>query len=514
MSVLDSRVTAERAVDESLRVAPVDQGLRKGVIGLVSSFMTAMASTGPALVLATVVGAVVATVGVHSVGIMLLAAVPMLMVARSFWELDVTERDCGTTFVWVGRSLGPSAGFMSAWGQLGASLMIVPASAFVLAQYGFTLFRLDSLTESVFWTVVVGLVIIAALGAICYLGVELAARVQRFLLIAELLLVGIVVVVALGKVLSGDALAGANDVSASWFNPFEGGSISDALVIAIFAYWGWDIAFTLGEESRGGETPGRASVMSIVALVVLYVLGLVLFLAYAGTDFIGENADVLLAAIGESVLDSGLATTLITLAVLTSALAATQATFVSGSRLLLSMGAYKALPGWFARTNTHQAPLATMAMVGVGAVVFTVMAALSTTVLIDSLTATGMLICFYYGLTVFACAWRFRATLRHSARNLIWRGVVPVVAGLVLVYVLIKSATDYVKPENSGASFLGVGEVFWLAVGYLAIGVVLLVFVRAGRREYMSGATMRAQSTAPATAADGIGDPSVAPGTL
>ena len=476
---------------DPLFIAPLEKGLRKSVIGGFASFMSAVASTGPALVLATVVGVVVAMSGHHAVGVLLVAAVPMLMVARSFWELDVAERDCGTTFIWVGRALGPTAGFLSAWGQLGAGLMIVPGSAYTLAQYTLSLFGRDDLTGQLGWNIGIGLTLILAIGAICFLGVEIAALVQRLLVIVEVVLVVMLIVVAVVKIGSGATLPGATHFSLNWLDPFGGGSVSDALVVAIFAYWGWDISFTLGEESRGATTPGRASVYSILALVIVYIVGASVFLAYAGTEFVGDHATTLLASISDSLLGQGIAKSLITLAVLSSAIAATQATFVSGSRLLLSMGAYRSLPAWFSRTNKRNAPVATGAIVLAGAVLFVVMTTLSTTVLFDSLSCTGIIICFYYGLTVFSCAWRFRSTYRTSLRSLVWRGVVPLVSGIILAVVFVKSLIGFANPASSGASMFGIGGVFWLAVGYLAVGVVLAGVLALTAREFMSGRTMQ-----------------------
>ena len=46
------------------------------------------------------------------------------------------------------------------------------------------------------------------------------------------------------------------------------------------------------------------------------------------------------------------------------------------------------------------------------------------------MTAIGLYIAFYYGLTGFACAWYYRKTLTSSARNLWIQGILPVLGGL------------------------------------------------------------------------------------
>ena len=53
-----------------------------------------------------------------------------------------------------------------------------------------------------------------------------------------------------------------------------------------------------------------------------------------------------------------------------------------------------------------------------------------TGVIADAVTALGMMIAFYYGLTGFACTWYYRHTLRGSQRNLWMRGILPSLGGV------------------------------------------------------------------------------------
>jgi hypothetical protein len=53
-------------------------------------------------------------------------------------------------------------------------------------------------------------------------------------------------------------------------------------------------------------------------------------------------------------------------------------------------------------------------------------------VIADAVTAIGLYIAFYYGLTGFACAWYYRRTLRDSQRNLWMQGILPALGGLIM----------------------------------------------------------------------------------
>ena len=66
-----------------------------------------MASTAPAYSLAATLGVRRHAVGVKAAGIMLLAFIPMYLIAVAYPELNKAEPDCGTTFTWAARAFGP-----------------------------------------------------------------------------------------------------------------------------------------------------------------------------------------------------------------------------------------------------------------------------------------------------------------------------------------------------------------------------------------------------------------------
>src|SRR4051812_49791624 len=84
--------------------AAVDMGLKPGALGLVSSVVLGVSSTAPAYALAATLGFVVIAVGVKAPAVMLLAFVPMWLIAVAYSELNKREPDCGTTFTWAARA--------------------------------------------------------------------------------------------------------------------------------------------------------------------------------------------------------------------------------------------------------------------------------------------------------------------------------------------------------------------------------------------------------------------------
>ena len=202
---------------------------------------------------------------------LLLAFVPMLLIASAYYYMNRADPDCGTTFSWVTKAMGPSWGWLGGWAIIVADVIVMANLAQIAGLYSFLLVGWESAAESVFAVTAVGVVWIAVMTTICVIGIELSARTQVGLLGAEILTLAAFAVVALIKVATGDAGPDSVDPSLSWLNPLEIDSF-DALVsgvlIAIFIYWGWDSTVTVNEESRdSNEGPGKAALTATVILL-------------------------------------------------------------------------------------------------------------------------------------------------------------------------------------------------------------------------------------------------------
>ena len=188
-----------------------EKGLRSGALGMLSGIVIGVASTAPGYSLAASLGLVVAAVGLQAPAIMFLAFLPMLFIAAAYYYLNRADPDCGTTFAWVTRAMGPHAGWMGGWGIIVADIIVMANLAQIAGKYTFLLFNAEGLAENVFWVTFLGCVFIAVLTWVCYVGIEASARTQYFLLGAEIITLVIFSVVALGRVWFGD-------VRLSWLN--------------------------------------------------------------------------------------------------------------------------------------------------------------------------------------------------------------------------------------------------------------------------------------------------------
>jgi amino acid transporter len=458
-----------------------EKGLKSGALGFVSSVVIGVASTAPGYSLAASLGLVVAAVGLQAPAIMWIAFVPMLLVATAYYYMNRVDPDCGTTFSWASRALGPAAGWIGGWAIIVADIIVMANLSQIAGLYTFLLFGADGAAASTFWVTFIGVIWIIVMTAICYIGIELSARIQWFLLAAEIITLAIFAVVALIKVYSSHP-AHAVHVSGDWLNPFSINSTSalvDGVLVAVFIYWGWDSLVSVNEETEDAtRTPGIAAIMATVILVAIYVIVSIAAQAFHGSQFLIDNSDDILSALGKDVLGSPWNKLLI-IAVLTSASASTQTTILPTSRTSLSMAVHGAMPKYFGRIHPRfLTPGPSTLWMGALSIIWYVgLTIVSENILFDSIAALGLMIAFYYGLTGFACVVYFRKTLLRSVRNFFLAGLAPLIGGLMLAGVFVKSCIDLSKPANSesGSSWLGLGPPLVIAIGFLIMGIVFML---------------------------------------
>jgi amino acid transporter len=507
--------------------APGEKGLKGGSLGLVSSIVVGMASTAPAYSLAASLGLVVASsgavlAGVKAPAIMLLAFIPMYFIAVAYQELNKAEPDCGTTFTWATRAFGPWVGWMGGWGIIAADVIVMANLAQIAGSYSFT-FMGDlgwsgaaDYASSTFWSTVAGLIWIAIMTYICYRGIEVSARIQYALLGIEVLVLIVFSIVALVKVYGGHAESYSLTPSLSWFWP--GGLdvstvIAPALLSAVFIYWGWDTAVACNEESDDpGRTPGRAAIISTVLLLATYALVSVSAIAFAGvgTDGVGlgnpDNSADVFAAIGPDLFGDSflgkIGLLLLSASILTSASASTQTTILPTARTALSMAAYRAIPAKFARIHPNflTPTWATVGMGLISAAFYLLFTLVSVNLLTALIGSVGLMIAFYYGLTGFACVWFYRKTLMKNPRDMVMRGLLPLLGGIILfgafIYALkIYAAADWLTDsDGNNVTIFGIGAVAVVGVGALVIGAVLMLVQRAAVPSYFKNVTLPRQS--------------------
>jgi amino acid transporter len=462
-----------------------EKGLKRDAIGFVDGLIIGIASTAPAYSLAAVLGIVVVGVGVQAPAVLLASFIPMFLIASSFYYMNRADPDCGTSFSWITRAIGPGAGWVGGWAVCTTGIIVIGSLADVAAYYTFDLLTLDSLRDSKTAVTIFAIAIIALMTAICVIGTELSALLQRILIFAQ---VGALLAFGIVALVKGGALT----PELSWFSPFAVDG-TEALVLGlltgVFIYWGWESAVNLNEETSDSDSaPGLAGVVSTVVLLVTYVLVSTAVVAYAGLDLIAEYEDdsALFSVVADDVLGTGLSW-IVVLAILTSALASTQTTILPASRTSLSMARQGAFPEAFGRVHPRflTPHLSTIVIGAIAAVWYGVLNTTSQNFLFDSLTSLSLMIAFYYALTGFACAIYYRRELTKSVKNFFFIGVGPLVGALILSYLFARAVSEYSQTDQSysGSELFGVALPVVLGLGLLLLGVILMLLWRASGHE-------------------------------
>ena len=488
------------------QVQPTEQyeekGLKAGALGLVSSVVMGVASTAPAYSLAATLFFVVAAVGLKSPAVAVLAFIPMLLCSIGYSEMNKADPDCGTTFTWGTRAFGPKTGWAGGWAIVAADVLVMASLAQVAGQYVFLLFGADSIGENATaWQVLlVGIGWIVAMSYICYRGIEVSAWFQRILLTVEVVMLLVLSVVALVRVENGHHPAGSRSPSFGWLLPshLSLSAFISGIILMLFIYWGWDTAVSVNEETKDkAKTPGRAAIISTIFLLVTYAVVIFSVQAFAGTGTSGiglgnsNNQFDVLSVLGGAIFGGGglgtFLSRLLILMVLTSASASTQTTILPTARTTLSMATYKAIPASFARIHPrYLTPTVSTIVMGVISIALYIPLNYFAhgNMIGDAVTAIGLYIAFYYGLTAFSCVWYYRKTLFSSARNLVMRGILPGLGGLIMYAAGIYALQSDWVASNSYTSWTipglrwHIGGIFLIGLAAALVGLLGFIYMR------------------------------------
>jgi amino acid transporter len=407
----------------------------------------------------------------------------------------------------------------------------------ISGQYLFLLFNAKGIGNdaSSSWVLLVGVLFIIALTYVCYRGIEVSARLQFILLAVELIMMAVYAAVALVRVAIGHAPAGHMVPSISWFNPttVSPTQLVDGMVLMLFIYWGWDTSLSVNEETSDKDRlPGLAGIIATVLLLATYGVVTIAAQAFAGVGHSGiglanpAHLTDVLSVQGTAVFGASWVGTifshLLLLMVFCSAVASTQTTILPTARTMLSMSVYKAIPDRFGKMHKkYLTPTAaTVTMGGVSIVMYAIMNYLSGgNMIADSVTAIGVWIAFYYGLTGWTCLFYYRKVLTRNTRELFMKGILPGLGGLIMFGAggwslkedwFFSSGQSYTSFQLPFAPHWDIGGVFMIFLVSAFVGLLCAVAWRLASPRFFNGETLN-RST-PTLVPEGADFPLVAAG--
>lgn len=479
------------------------KGLASGKLGLLPLTVIGLGSTAPLYSLAATLGFIVVSAGAQAPAALIVAFIPMFLTAFAYRELNTAVPDSGTAFTWSAKAFGPRTGWMAGWGVLVAGVIVMASQTEVAARYLLLLVGGEPWADHAVLRTAVGALVIAAMTWLSYRAIEAGAWTQYALMALQYLAI-ILFCTGLYFALSEGHLALHFDPS--WFNPLAGhnpAGFMQAVLIAIFIYWGWDTTLSLAEETKNPRTtPGLAALLSTVVLLITYIGMTVLAMMSAGVGDSGKGLanpdradDVFFGMRGDALGSHGW---ILVLAICVSALSTCQTTILPTARGTLSMGVYHALPRRFAAISTrYRTPsFSTLFMGGLSIVFYVGMTALSGDILADTIESTSLAVAMYYALTSFACITFFRKTLFSSFRHLLVRLLMPFAGGCMMLFVFIYSAIEMFAPDYGVTTLLGTSGTFVMGVGSLLLGVVVMLVwsLFPGSRRYFAGQSLNMET--------------------
>ncbi|GAA4080140.1 APC family permease [Streptomyces shaanxiensis] len=459
------------------------RGLQANVLGTFDTVVMAVAGSAPAYSLAATTAVLVSAVGLASPAALLYCAIPMLGIALAFSYLSRIDVNAGASYSWVGRTLHPFLGFISGWALVISATIFMVAGSLPAGSMTLALFD-EQLAENTALSTLVGagwflIMLFVVLG-----GARLTVRAQLVMSGVELAILALFAVLALFH----SDNARAFDWSWLGFGHFDGvtGFASGAL-IAAFYYWGWDVTSNLSEETRNSRrTTGLAGVIGVGIVFLLFEVFTIAVNVILSAKQIQENDANVLAVLGAEIWP-GWGGKLLIVAVMLSTIATLETTLIQVTRSLFAMGRDRTMPSALGKVHRRwNTPWVAIAVVGVVALAMFIAAnALGTVgdILSDAISAIGLQIAVYYGLTGLAVVVAYRGMLLKSVGNFVFGGLWPLFGALFMFWIFVESLG-----ELSGSAIA-------IGIGGLAAGLVPMLWYWRQGSDYYRPAKLDATRT-------------------
>lgn len=190
--------------------------------------------------------------------------VAMMFTANSYAQMSRAFPMAGSVYTYAGRGLRPWVGFLSGWAIL-LDYVLVPALLYLVASVA-----MNSIIGSIpVWIWLAAFVVLNTV--VNYMGIQMTALVNKFMLIGELIVLAIFLAVGIWAVATGKGNGFSFD---AFFNhdTFTVSLVLGAVSIAVLSFLGFDGISMLAEENReSANSIGRAMVAALLLAGVLFI---------------------------------------------------------------------------------------------------------------------------------------------------------------------------------------------------------------------------------------------------
>jgi amino acid transporter len=233
---------------------------------------------------------------------------------------------------------------------------------------------------------------------------------------------------------------------------------------------GWDATVYVNEEVKHRrQNPGRAAVISVALLVVIYTFCQVGLQGVVSPAKLQANSSSVLVYIAQALGGGGWAKVM-ALALALSVIASTGVSIVILARMTYGMASHRVLPAILGQVNTRFAtPAIASTVVGVILIAVTWVYLLSSSIanaFIALISVSGVLYASFYLLTALSAIVYYRRRVFSNAWDAVLVGILPLAAAGFLVWIVAKSWQHAPASQR------------WSLIGIVAAGMILMLVAR------------------------------------
>jgi amino acid transporter len=443
------------------------RGLAEGALGTFESAVMGIAGTAPAFSVAVTTAAIVAAVGVLSVGSILYCGLIMFGIMLAFIHLAKITPHAGAAYAWVGHVFGRKWGFFTGWGLLVASIFFMVSATIPAATSTLVLIAPERVEDTV-WVTATAAIWLTLVTIVVTKGIKHASY-------AQLTLTGIETAVIFALIGGAFIQYGGNPAhtpSFIWFSPFSFTPqlFATGALTAIFFYWGWDVTMNLSEETRTGDSDkphpaSQGAFWAMVNLILFFIIMMIVVLIVLTDDEIAEANTNVLYAIANKLFPPPWSY-LAVLSTILSTIGTIETQILQFSRSMYAMARDDMLHPRYSKIHPEwQTPwVATFVIWFLGVLLLFSSSYMPSvkSILESSILAIGFQICFYMGLAGFACAWHYRDKLRRGVYNAVSYVLWPLFAALFMVFIALYSIPTF----GPVTTIMGIGGIL---VGFVPL---------------------------------------------
>jgi amino acid transporter len=446
--------------------------LDQHALGLGDSAIMGIAGTAPAFSVAATMATLAGAVGILAPASLLYCGIAMFGTAFAFLYLSRSRPDAGASYAWVGQAFHPVLGFFAGWAVLVSSSVFMVAGTIPAATATLALVA-PGMTDNTNATTVVAAGWMLLVSAIVLKGIKLSSYFQIAMTLVEAVILLAVIVGAI-VIYAGQPAHpfGLADLAGQGFTP---GLFATGALTALFFYWGWDVTANLNEETRdASRNQGRAAFIAMVFIMAVFVAFAIAALMALSDQEIQDAGTNVVLAVAEKLVPKPWSYAAV-ICVMLSTVGTLETNILQFTRTLFAMARGGSFNPRYARLHAkNQTPwVATITVTVLGLILLVLSSYLPSinTVVKDSVSAVGLQVAFYYGLTCFAAAWTMQRKLSSplpEGEGKLWimlTGIAwPVLSGLFLFAIAAFSLPTF----DTTTTIVGLGG---LAIGIVPIAL-------------------------------------------